>query len=70
LEDALNNSLDAHSGFISTMVKLGRLPLTVGTEFYYFAETPDAFGPEYQLRVFFSSPFPSPRRRGAGPRPG
>jgi hypothetical protein len=47
-------------GGISTMVKLGRLPLTVGTEFYYFAETPDLFGPEYQLRVFFSTVFPAP----------
>ena len=47
-------------GGISTVVMLGRLPVAIGAEAYYFVETPDTFGPEYQLRVFFTPVLPSP----------
>jgi hypothetical protein len=47
-------------GGISTVVMLGRLPVAIGAEAYYMVETPDTFGPEYQLRVFFTPVLPSP----------
>jgi len=47
-------------GGISTVVMLGPLPVGIGAEFYYYVETPDTFGPEYQFRFFFTPVFPSP----------
>ena len=47
-------------GGISTVVMLGRLPVGIGVEAYYYAETPDTFGPEYQFRFFFTPVLPSP----------
>lgn len=47
-------------GGISTVVMLGRLPVAIGVEYYYMAETPDTFGPEHQLRVIFTPVLPSP----------
>jgi hypothetical protein len=47
-------------GGISTVVMLGPLPLAIGAEYYYYAETPDTFGPEHQLRVIFTPVLPSP----------
>ena len=47
-------------GGISTVVMLGPLPVGIGVEYYYMVETPDTFGPEHQLRVFFTPVLPSP----------
>ncbi len=47
-------------GGFSTVVMLGPLPLGVGVEYYYYLETPDTFGPEHQLRVFFTPVLPAP----------
>jgi hypothetical protein len=47
-------------GGISTVVMLGPLPLAIGVEYYYMVETPDTFGPEHQLRVFFTPVLPAP----------
>jgi hypothetical protein len=47
-------------GGISTVVMLGRLPVGIGAEFYYYVDTPDTFGPEYQFRFFFTPVVPSP----------
>jgi hypothetical protein len=45
---------------ISTVAMFGKLPVGVGVEAYYFAESPDAFGPEWGLRVFFTPVPPAP----------
>lgn len=47
-------------GGISTVVMLGRLPVGIGAEAYYYVETPDTFGPEYQFRFFFTPVLPAP----------
>jgi len=47
-------------GGISTVVKLGRMPVAIGVEYYYMVETPDTFGPEHQLRLIFTPVLPSP----------
>lgn len=47
-------------GGISTVVMLGRLPVALGVEYYYYLETPDTFGPEHQVRVVFTPVLPSP----------
>ena len=47
-------------GGISTVVKLGRLPVALGVEYYYMAETPDIFGPEHQLRIVFTPVLTAP----------
>ena len=47
-------------GGISTVVMLGPLPVGIGVEYYYMVETPDTFGPEHQVRVFFTPVLPSP----------
>lgn len=47
-------------GGISTVVKLGRLPIAIGVEYYYMVETPDMFGPEHQIRFVFTPVFPAP----------
>jgi hypothetical protein len=45
---------------ITTVVKLGPLPVSIGVDYYYYAETPDSFGPEQMLRFTFTPVFPSP----------
>jgi hypothetical protein len=47
-------------GGISTVIMLGRLPVGIGAEAYYYAESPDIAGPEYQFRFFFSPVLPAP----------
>ena len=47
-------------GGIATVLMLGKLPVGVGVEYYYYAERPDYLGPEHQLRFFFSPVLPSP----------
>lgn len=43
-----------------TMVKLGKIPVKIGLETYYYIETPDDFGPEWQVRLIFTPVLPSP----------
>lgn len=45
---------------ISTVVMLGPLPLGIGVEGYYYVESPDTLGPEYQLRFFVTPVLPAP----------
>jgi hypothetical protein len=47
-------------GGISSVVQVGRLPLGIGAEFYYYAKTNDNFGPEYQFRFFLTPVLPAP----------
>lgn len=47
-------------GGISTVVMLGRLPVAIGLEYYYYVETPDIVGPEHMLRFVFTPVLPSP----------
>ena len=43
-----------------TLIKLGRLPVKIGAELYYYAVSDDAFGPEWQLRLLFVPVLPAP----------
>lgn len=45
---------------IATVKMFGKLPVSVGVEAYYYAESPDTFGPEWSLRVFFTPVLPAP----------
>ena len=45
---------------VDTLVKLGPLPVKIGLEAYYYVEQPDAFGPDWQLRLLFVPVIPSP----------
>ena len=47
-------------GGISTVVKLGKLPIAIGVEYYYMVETPDTFGPKHQFRFVITPVVPSP----------
>jgi hypothetical protein len=47
-------------GGISTLIKIGKLPVGVGAEFYWYANRNDTFGPKYQLRLVFTPVFPAP----------
>lgn len=44
-----------------TMVKLGPLPTKIGLELFYYVKQADEFGPEWQLRFYFSPVIPAPR---------
>jgi hypothetical protein len=58
-------SLPIGMGF-DTLVKLGPLPAKVGVELYYYVAQDNQFGPQWQLRFFFSPVLPSPKwSRGA-----
>jgi len=46
---------------MDTLVKFGALPVKVGMEVYHYVESPDAFGPEWQVRLFFVPVLPSPQ---------
>ncbi len=52
-------SLPIGIGF-DTMMNIGKLPAKVGAEVYYYVKQDDDFGPEWQLRVYFSPVIPSP----------
>lgn len=43
-----------------TLIMLGKLPVKVGAEFYYYADKPDDFGPEWTIRLLFVPVIPSP----------
>lgn len=43
-----------------TMINIGPLPVKIGLEAYYYVESPDAFGPEWQIRFLFVPVIPSP----------
>ena len=43
-----------------TLIKIGKLPVKIGAEFYYFLESDDDFGQEWQLRLLFVPVLPSP----------
>ncbi|MEX1346728.1 MAG: hypothetical protein AB1Z31_03265 [Desulfobacterales bacterium] len=43
-----------------TLIKIGPMPVKIGAEIYYYVEKPDAFGPEWQLRLLFAPVLPSP----------
>ena len=43
-----------------TLVKLGPLPVKIGAEAYYYLETDDDFGPEWQVRLLFIPVLPAP----------
>lgn len=52
-------SLPIGIGF-DTLVKIGRLPVKIGLEVYYYVESDDAFGQEWQLRFLFVPILPAP----------
>ena len=47
-------------GGMDTMIKIGPLPVKLGMEYYRFIKTPDAYGPKWQVRFYFSPVIPSP----------
>ena len=53
-------SLPVGMGF-DTLIKIGKLQVKIGAEVYYFVQQDDKFGPEWQLRVFFTPVLPSPK---------
>jgi hypothetical protein len=52
-------SLPIGIGF-DTLIKIGKLPVKIGIEAYYYVERDDDFGPKYQLRFLFVPVLPSP----------
>ena len=46
---------------VDTLVHLGPIPTKIGLEAYYYVESPDSFGPEYQVRLIFTPVLPSPK---------
>ncbi len=56
------NQLDLPIGFgMDTLINVGPLPLKVGMEAYYFVESSNRFGPEWQFRLLFVPVFPAPK---------
>jgi hypothetical protein len=53
-------SLPVGMGF-DTMINIGKLPVKIGAEAYYYVAQDDDFGPEWQLRFFFVPVLPSPK---------
>jgi len=47
-------------GGFDTLIKLGPLPVKIGVEYYNYVKTPDAYGPKWQVRFYFSPIIPSP----------
>ena len=45
---------------INTMIKIGKLPVKVGVETYYYVESPDSFGPQWDIRILFVPIVPKP----------
>ena len=52
-------SLPVGIGF-DTLVKIGKLPVKIGAEVYYYVQQDDEFGPQWQLRLLFVPVLPSP----------
>lgn len=52
-------SLPVGIGF-DTLVKIGKLPVKIGAEVYYYVQQDDDFGPQWQLRLLFVPVLPSP----------
>jgi hypothetical protein len=52
-------SLPIGGGF-DTLIKIGKLPVKIGMEGYYYVEQDDNFGPKWQLRFLFIPVIPSP----------
>jgi len=44
-----------------TVIKIGPLPVKIGIEGHYFVESPDTFGPEWQVRFVFTPVIPAPK---------
>ena len=44
----------------NTTTKIGKLPVKIGLEAYYYVESPDNFGPQWNLRLIFSPVVPKP----------
>ena len=53
-------SLPVGIGF-DTLVKIGKLPVKIGAEAYYYVQQDDDFGPQWQLRLLFVPVLPSPK---------
>ncbi|MEN8689124.1 MAG: hypothetical protein AB1Z20_03355 [Desulfobacterales bacterium] len=53
-------SLPVGMGF-DTLVKIGKLPVKLGAEVYYYVQQDDDFGPEWQLRLLFVPVLPAPK---------
>ena len=47
-------------GGMDTLINIGALPVKIGIEYYHYIETPDSFGPKWQVRVYFSPIIPAP----------
>jgi hypothetical protein len=47
---------------VDTMIKIGPIPTKIGIELYHYVEQADKFGPEWQVRLFFTPVIPSPAR--------
>lgn len=45
---------------VDTLIKLGPLPVRVGTEFHYYPVTPEIAGPQYNLRITLTPVIPAP----------
>ncbi len=53
-------SLPVGIGF-DTLVKIGKLPVKIGAEAYYYVAQDDEFGPKWQLRLLFIPVLPAPK---------
>ena len=53
-------SLPVGMGF-DTLIKVGPLPTKVGVELHYYVVQDNNYGPEWQLRFYFSPVLPSPK---------
>jgi hypothetical protein len=56
-------SLPLGGGF-DTLVSLGRLPVKIGFEAYYYVEQDDRYGPKWQIRFLFVPVIPAPKWAG------
>jgi len=56
-------SLPLGGGF-DTLVSLGRLPVKIGFEAYYYVEQDDRYGPTWQIRFLFVPVIPAPEWAG------
>lgn len=45
---------------VDKIIKIGPAPLKIGAEFQYFPAKPDAYGPEWQIRIIFTPIIPIP----------
>lgn len=43
-----------------TLIKIGKLPVKIGAEAYYYIEQDDDLGPEWQVRLLFFPVLPAP----------